>query len=621
MGQSLTWLPSPEQVAIPLAFLLSVVLVWVLDRPRGRWGRKVRSRFLLGVPWGTVVSVVAVVSVYLFVQQGWDHWFNPVTLPFSSWSYLYPTGWLLAPFSHNGASHLVGNMTSTLAVAPLAEYYFSHYPTKRGERSFGSWRTNPWIRAFVLFPVGVFVVGLATSIFAWGPIIGFSGVVFAFAGFAAVRYPLGAVVALSVQSLVRTVYLAMRDPVILGTARPGFNTPWWYGIAVQGHALGLFLGIVLGVALLYQRRERPSALRLWTGLTVMGTSMSLWALWWYRGESTYVLYRGLGIVFVVVVALLATLAARASDRSLPAVPTRRHASVGLASILVLGWALWRTLGAPAAFLQTVPIAGYEISALSLLFGTVFVAISAVGVVSSEKPLLPQTGITRKQTAYVALMLPLAVFAGVAIPVNMTDVQPSADAPGEGPTIDVNGYTVTYAESVPNEKVSVIDVSLFGETTDVQTSGVIVVNPDREIWARAVSKGQLAFTGRTGIRVGGVGWSEVVRVNRAGWKTVHGETAYQVWLKGPEMEGWRHTFASDPATAGPTLEHKDFAVVPQNGKFFLRLSENNSTVATAPMPAKGENVTIEGIEFERKGKQLFAETNGTRIRVAAKESYR
>lgn len=621
MGQSLTWLPSPEQVAIPLAFLLSVVLVWALDRPRGRWGRKLRSRFLLGVPWGTVVSVVGVVAVYLFVQQGWNHWYNPVTLPFSSWSYLYPTGWLLAPFSHNGPSHLVGNMTSTLAVAPLAEYYFSHYPTKQGAESSKSWQTNPWIRVFVLFPLGVVVVGLATSIFAWGPIIGFSGVVFAFAGFAAVRYPLGAVVALSVQSLVRTVYLAMRDPVIVGSSSPGFNTPWWYGIAVQGHALGLFLGILLGVAVLYQREERPSALRLWTGLTVMGMSMSLWALWWYRGESSYVLYRGLGIVFVVAVAVLATLAATASDRSLPAVPTRRHALLGLDAILVLGWALWRTLGAPAAFVRTVPIAGQKISALSLLFGTMFLTISLVGVASSEKPLLPQTGITRKQTAYVALMLPLAVFAGVAIPINLTDLQPTADAPGNGPTVEVNGYSVTYAESVTNEKVSVVDVSLFGETTDVQTSGVIVVNPDREIWSRPVSKSQLAFTGHRGIRVGGVGWSEVIRVKRAGWRTVHGETAYQIWLKGPEMEDWRHAFTSDPATAGPTIEHKDFSVVGKDGEFFVRLSRNNSTVAAAPMPVKGENVTISGIRFEREGKQLFAETNGTRIRIAAKENYR
>ena len=621
MGQSIAWFPSPEQVAIPLAFLLSVVLVWALDRPRGRWGRTVRSRLLLGVPWGTVVSVVAVVAVYLFVQRGLQHWFDPVTLPFSSWSYLYPTGWLLAPFSHNGPAHLVGNMTSTLAVAPLAEYYFSHYPTERGEQSFGSWRTNPWIRAFVLFPLGVFVVGLATSVWAWGPIIGFSGVVFAFAGFAAVRYPLGAVIALSVQGLVRTVYLAMRNPVIVGSSDPGFTTPWWYGIAVQGHALGLFLGIVLGVALLYRRRERPDALRLWTGLTVMGMSMSLWALWWYRGQSTYVLYRGLGIVFVVAVAVLATLAARASDRPFPSVPTRRHAAVGASALLVACWALWRTLGAPAAFVRTVQVAGYQISALSLLFGTAFVAVSAASVVSSEKPLLPQTGITRKQAAYVALLLPLAVFAGVAIPVNLTDVQPTADAPGDGPTVSVNDYTITYAENVPNEKVSVIDVSLFGETTNVRTSGVIVVNSDREIWARAVSKGQLAFAGHKAVRVGGIGWSAVVHAKRTGWKAVHGGTAYQVWLSGPQMEGWRHAFASDPATAGPTLERKQVAIVPKDGDFLLRLSRNNSTVATAPLPKKGENVTVQGIMFERTGKRLFAETNGTRLQIAAKESYK
>jgi membrane associated rhomboid family serine protease len=547
MVQVPPWVPAPEQVAIPVAFLLSLILVRRLDGPSGRWGRRLRSRFLLGVPWGTLVSVVLVLSVYLFVQQGWSHWYDPVSLPFSSWSYLYPVGWLFAPFSHGGPGHLIGNLTTTLAVAPLAEYFFSHYPSKRGENPFFSRTTNPWIRAFVLFPLGVVLVGLATSLFSWGPIIGFSGVAFAFVGFALVRYPLMTVVAVSAQGVVRTVYHAMRDPVVVGSASPSFGNPWWFGIAVQGHALGLLLGILLGVAVLYRRRRRTTALRIWTGAVVLGFGMTLWALWWYRGESSYVLYRGIGVVFVVALATLTAVAATADRRP--------------------------------------------------IFGDV----------------------SHQQIALLVLLLPLAVMVGVAVPVNLTAVD-GAGVPGDGPAIEVGDYNVTYAEGVQNEKVSVVEVSLFGESTSVTTSGVIVVSENREIWAQEVSKGRLAFSGRARVRVGGLGWSEVIHADRQGWNVQNGPTAYQVWLRGPDDDGWTYAFASEPAIAGPTLDNKTVAVVPNDGDFLVHVRQNNSTVAQAPIPEKGESVTLGGIQFERDGRKLFAAFDGTRVQVAARETY-
>jgi len=547
-----SWLPSPVQVAVPVALALSAALVWRLDRPRGRWGRRLRSRFVLGVPWGTLASVCGVLAVYLLVQQGAARWRAPLTLPFSSWSYLYPTGWFFAAFSHAGPGHLVGNLTTTLAVAPLAEYFFGHFRPERGHNPFSSWRSNPYVRAFLLFPAGVFVVGLATSLLAWGPIIGFSGVAFAFVGFALVRYPLATVVAVSAQGVIRTVYRALRDPVAFGSGGTSFSQPWWFGIAVQGHALGLFLGVLLGILVLYRRNERPGALRLWTGALVLGVSMNLWAVWWYRGESSYVLYRGLGVLFVLAVAALVAAAATADARSL------------------------------------------------------------------SLPLVED--VTRQQVGVVALLVPLAVMAGVAIPVNLTSVG-DASVPGDGPGIETDGYVVTYAENVQNRKVSVVDVELFGETTDVTTSGVIVVNGDREIWTQEVPKARLASAGRLGVRVGGVGWSEVVGVQRRGWSVADGPTAYQVWLRGPDDDGWTHTYASDPATAGPTLANRTVDVVPANGTFYLRLSaENDSTFRTAPVPAVNESVTLGPVRFEREDRRLFAAVDGTRLRIASREAY-
>ncbi|EFW91756.1 rhomboid-like intramembrane serine protease [Haladaptatus paucihalophilus DX253] len=535
----------PMQLGMSLGLLVSALIVWGLDRPRGRWGTVLRRRLLFGVPWGTLVCVTGVVAVYLFVQDGWNHWYNPVTVAFASWSYLYPLGMLAGPFSHVGPSHLLGNMTSTLAVAPLAEYYFGHYPPERGETSFSSWRTNPWVRAFVLFPLGVVVIALCTGLFSWGPVIGFSGVFFAFAGFALVRYPLGTVVALSAQDVIQTLYVAFRSPQTIGEATTHFSRPWWFGIAVQGHTLGFFLGAVAGVYLLRTRDVRPSALRTWAGGVIVLVSSSLWALWWYRGMETFVLFRGLGVIFVLALATLVALAVRTTDRN---------------------------------------------------------AFS------------PKT----RQVGAVLLLIPLIAMAGVAVPINLTSVQHGGQNALSG--VSVRGYTVTYAEDVPNQKVSVVDVSVGGETTQVNTSGVIVVNPDREIWSREVSKGQLAYSGGATVRVGGVGWSKAVRIKRTGWSATGGGTAYQVWLR-PLDGQWKRAFSSGPATASPVLAGNNVSIVAQKGRFALRLSRNNTTVGTAPMPTRNATVTVDGIRFTREKRRIMASINDTRVQVAAKEQYR
>ena len=38
------------RLALLLSILVALVVVVALDRPRGRWGRTLRSRFVLGVP-------------------------------------------------------------------------------------------------------------------------------------------------------------------------------------------------------------------------------------------------------------------------------------------------------------------------------------------------------------------------------------------------------------------------------------------------------------------------------------------------------------------------------------------------------------------------------------------
>ncbi|MFB6300481.1 MAG: rhomboid family intramembrane serine protease [Halobacteriales archaeon] len=545
-----SWLPL-FQLLVVGSLIVAATIVRYLDRKMAI-GHRLRSRLLMGVPWGTVVSIVGVLCVYLFIQGGWDHWFRPVTVPFSAWSYFYPLGIALAPFSHVGAGHLIGNLVGTIVFAPIVEYAWGHYPTKRGAQTFTSWRTNPFIRAFVAFPVGVIIVGWLTSIFSWGPIIGFSGVVFAFAGFALVRYPIGTVIALSVREVLRTVYRALQNPVVVAEAKPTFSEPWWAGIAVQGHLFGLFLGIVAG-ALVFRTRDReelPGPARLWSGALIVGTALSLWAVWWYRGGVTYVLYRGVGMTLVALLALLVTLG------------------------------IHGTTARPRLLFEQIPV---------------------------------------RTAGLLVLLFPALVLGFGSIPLNLTTVA-DGSVPGDGGTISVEGYTVAYAEDVTNQKVRVINLSVFGETTQVTTSGVIVVNEQRNIWTRQISKSRLAFAGTRSVRVGGVGWRQAVIANRTGYSAANGGTAYRVQLKRFGTGKWTHAFASSPATAEPTLAGRNVTVEATSEGFFLNVTRSNTSLARVPVPTGNETVRAGGITFAREGRHIYASVNDTRIRIVSAEIY-
>ncbi|WP_135819653.1 rhomboid family intramembrane serine protease [Halostella litorea] len=542
----------PWTVGAVGALLVSAAVAWATDEHRRVLADRLRSRLLLGVPWGTLVSVALVVAVYLFLQGGLAHWNDPVTLPFRAWSYLYPLGVVSAAFSHGGPGHLLGNLTGTLVLAPIAEYAWGHYPDERGASTFSSLGTNPYVRAFVAFPAAVVAVGLFTGAFALGPVIGFSGVVFAFAGFALVHYPLTTVAAaLGGQAVLQRTYRALLDPVIIGgTSASGPSPPWWAEIAIQGHAIGLLLGILLGLAVARRRDRGPGAVRLWAAVVAFAVPQGLWAVYWFRGNGEYVLYQALGLALVAGLALVVTVAVTATDRPLPR---------------------------------------------------------------------PGGDASRRTVASVVLLVSLAALAGPAVPTNALTVD-DGPTPTEG-AVTVDGYTVTYAEDVRNRMIPAVDVSLFGEDTNVTTSGVIVVNRDRHIWTQAASKQALAYDGYERIRVGGVGWDAAVDARRVGWSAVGGGTAYHVWLR-TDGERPEHAFNSSAATAEPRVSGTNLTVVAtERGGFRLRVTEGNRTLAREPMPAANESVTVAGVTFERDGDALFAVRDGTRVRVAEREGYR
>lgn len=506
--------------------------------------RTVRSRLLFGLPLGSLVVVVIVVGFYLFVQFGSRGLGSPLVLPFVSWSYFYPLGVLTAPFAHAGLGHVTGNIIATLALAPLAEYAFSHFPTERGESAFGSWRTNPYVRALVLFPLGVVAVSFLTGIFSWGATIGFSGVVYAFAGFALVRYPLATVLAVTARESISVLWRVFNEPIVFESAGPSYGPPWWAGIAVQGHLFGFLVGALLAAALVAKRGSRPSAIRIWLGTFLLTTSLSLWAVWWYGQTAEYVLYRALGLLLVVGLAVLFTLVVRAGSSRL------------------------------------------------------------VGDVSARK------------LAFTLLLLPVVTMALVAVPVNVATVQ-DTDLPGD--PVEIEGYQVTYAENVQNQRVSAVNVPLFSQATNVSASGVIVANEERTIWTEQISAGELAFYGDRSVTVGGIGWEETVTVHRRGWVPVGGNAVYNVYV-GRDDGSFRHVYASENSTARPIIAGRQVRVVARGGQFGLSVVENDTVLTMVQLPRKNGSVSAGGLTFEREGNSIVAIHEETNVTVVTRETY-
>ena len=587
----------------------ALAVVYRADRPNGAWTRSLRSRFLLGVPWGTLVAIAAVVAVYLFVQSGLENPNRPVVIPFRSWSYFYPEGMFWSGLAHSGRGHITGNLLSTLVAGALAEYAYGHFPGGRdvddgtgtvrsalpsvgslrsvgspspgdlrgslrrsiGPRSLlparGALAANPYVRAFVVVPGAMLSFGVLSSLFALGPVIGFSGVVFALWGFALVFYPVATIAALTGSTLVNVAYETLRNPVVVSEASGSYGPPSWANIAIQGHAIGLIGGILAAAWLVRRRRSerteridpesRTTALVAFGAVLLFGASRRLWAVYWYLGNERYELYRAVGLGLLAVLAAIVALAVAGRDE-----PIR-----------------------PAVAVST--------------------------------PETLREGLRSATPAAVGLLLlvsALAVVAGPGIAPNLVAVDDD-ELPGD--PIEVEGYQVTYAENVEDRVVSVVDVEAFGRSTSVNTSGVIVANADREIWTTAVSEGNLAFWGYRAVDVGGTGWRETVWVQRTGWVAANGGSTYRVDAVRDETRST--LFTSEPARAEPRIDGRNVTVAAVESGFELRV-DGGGERDVAPIPATNESVTLRGVTFVRESDALFAERGETRVRIAELERY-
>lgn len=212
----------------------------------------------------------------------------------------------------------------------------------------------------------------------------------------------------------------------------------------------------------------------------------------------------------------------------------------------------------------------------------------------------------------ALLVPLVVMAGVAIPVNTNG---GGTAPAGAETVTVGEYAVTYAESVPDERYA--PLSVLGSGAPPTTSGVIVTDADRGVWTTAITTRALARDGTQRFRLGGLGWDRTVFAIRRGWRLTGDDVAYKVWLN-PRDGPLALVHRSAPARAQPVVDGATVAVRPTNETFLLAVARDNATAGTAPLPRPESNVTVGGLEIRRTDDRLLAVANGTRVTVARRD---
>ncbi len=502
---------------------------------------RLRKRFVLGVPWGTLIVMLGVYLVF-HVVQGAGEPGGPNIVGFRSWSLWYPQGLFFSSFSHASNSHLTGNLLGTVAFAPIVEYAWSHYPTERGTQSFSSWRTNPFAR-IGLFVLVTFLVGLFGALFVPGAIIGFSGVVFAFAGFAIVARPLLAAGAMLWIRAIDLVYDGLTRPIGIAEGDTRFVTPSWADTALQGHLYGMLVGVLLAVVLYRYRKVSPNIMYVWFAALVFAVTRSMWAIYWFLGEAEFVLFRGIGAAAVLVLASLVALAVYRSDR--PLVPGR--------------------IGVP---IRTV--------AISLL---VFVVV-------------------------------LVSLAGV--PYNLVPVSAGEEA---DTGIEIDGYTVTYAENVEDQYTS-IDIPVIGDLLSVRMSGVIVTSDERNVWALDTPRDELAFDGSAVVVVGDTTWREVVIMNHTQWQLSGGNTTYKVFGQHWQvMDDQKLLFEADPAAAEPTINGSRISIHPADDFYDIVVERDNETLGHERVPSHNQSVEIAGITFEREDDELTAIHERTEIPIA------
>lgn len=197
--------------------------------------------------------------------------------------------------------------------------------------------------------------------------------------------------------------------------------------------------------------------------------------------------------------------------------------------------------------------------------------------------------------------------------------------GTGEVI-VDDYVVTYEDNLTSGHQSVID--LGNETEDGgETSGLLVVSGDRELWTVGERQEAIEFAGNGSVTIGDVGWRETVTAERTGWSVLGNDSVYAVDLV-VDGESTR-SFESDAARAGTTIDGYEIDVSPTDTGFALHVIDDGEIVGETEIPAVNETASVVDVTFEtveeeeeeaeERAVRVYATFDETSIPIAERES--
>lgn len=277
------------------------------------------KRLTYGVPWGTLIFAVVLISVFFIVQRGYRPG-GPTVVGFRAWSITYIQGWVFSSITHLNTTHLIGNVMWLLVFGSLAEYVWGHYPfdktNARGNVNSTSNRVldTPLTRVS-LFLAAFFAYGFVSSILLPGATIGASGIVFVCIGIVVAVRPLLGVSGVVVAEVLQVILNVVMSPVAVeSVTRVQRSTS--VTTVDQGHIVGFLAGVLIGVGLIHRRnREKPSVLHVWCAGITVSVFQSLHTISWASGEGTVIVLQGIGLATVGVLMVGIALGVAADDHS------------------------------------------------------------------------------------------------------------------------------------------------------------------------------------------------------------------------------------------------------------------------------------------------------------------